>query len=403
MLEIRDLIKKEWMLLGAVMLAMLVYFLLAKPQLMDDGIMYEGFTQSLAGGILDFKTFYGFQGLSILAVPIYLVTHSQISIVITSLVLSLFSIPLAYFVGKKFWQSQRAGWLMVILFLLTPYPYTTVMRGFQETALLFFVLLIIYGTLAEKFWTPLAWAFGGLVKPFALVLLPLFGFGALKKKNIVWWVVALAVGGAYLGLNYYQTGHFVNNAAIGSYQGAFNTNEVPALATSFQPSVKSFGRVVANLLFDFRKVMVPASVIIFGIWSLLFQAQLKKRKEIALALLLNFILVGSLTFSFAKYLLPITTLLSLLAIGPFLMRPWLMIIVAVDSLFVFLSMYQYFGHVFWSSFSVYLTPLYIAIFVMMFIKKTPAVQPRGGAAGALVVPGHMSARPGNPESQSTES
>jgi len=104
-----NLDKKEIRLLIAVILAMLVYFLIAAPVMMDDGFHYEGFAEALAGGKLDFKSFYGFQGLSFFAVPIYWLTGSHNSIIIASMIFSLLSIPLAYAVGRDYFQSRRAG------------------------------------------------------------------------------------------------------------------------------------------------------------------------------------------------------------------------------------------------------------------------------------------------------
>src|SRR3989338_9963644 len=179
------------------MVGMLLYFLLATPVMMDDGFHYEGFTEALAHGKLDFKSFYGFQGLSILSVLIYWLTGSHISIIITSAILYLLSLPLAYLIGKDFYLApsfsadrhkgaglvrdsvpeelhgnKTAGVYFMVLILLMPYTYTTMMRGFQEAGLLFFVLLIIYGAIHEKIWVPISWAIGGIVKPFALVLFP---------------------------------------------------------------------------------------------------------------------------------------------------------------------------------------------------------------------------------------
>ena len=104
---------------------------------------------------------------------------------------------IAYFVGREYYQdnptshkaskdAEKAGIYFLILFLLMPYPYTTMMRGFQEAALLFFILLIIYSSISKKVWTPIAWAIGGIVKPFALVLAPLFAKDFLNKKKIIW-------------------------------------------------------------------------------------------------------------------------------------------------------------------------------------------------------------------------
>ena len=124
------------------MIGMAVYFWVGHPAMMDDGFHYEGFAESLARGKLDFKSFYGFQGLSFFAAPIFWLTRSSNSIIIISAIFSVLSAPLSYFVGNKFYQSSRAGIYFMILFLLMPYPYTTMMRGFQEAALLFFILLM---------------------------------------------------------------------------------------------------------------------------------------------------------------------------------------------------------------------------------------------------------------------
>ena len=65
------LTKREYILIFSVIAVMLVYFVVATPIMTDDGFQYEGFTESLAHGKLNFKSFYGFQGLSFFAVPIF--------------------------------------------------------------------------------------------------------------------------------------------------------------------------------------------------------------------------------------------------------------------------------------------------------------------------------------------
>lgn len=362
---------KNWYPIGAVIVAMLVYFLLTRSALNDDGLHYEGFAEAVTRGQIDFKTFYGFQGLSFFAALVYLITKSHVSIIITSAIFSLLSIPLAYLIGKNYYQSQRAGIFYLILFLLTPYPYVTMMRGFQEAALLFFILLIIYGSLRRKLWTPLAWAAGGIVKPFSLVLLPLFAKNFLTPdvRKWIWVFLAAAVGLVYLGASYHQTGHLINNAAINSYQGNFNTGSPPPLTESFAPSLKGYLRVVANLLLSFRKIMIAPLVIILGAFALLFNKTLKWRKEIILAIILNFLLVGSLTFSFSKYLLPMTALLALASVSYLLKHRWLMPLVLLDSFFVFLPIWNYFGRNFWSNPLVFYLPLFYAFTLWIFTNE----------------------------------
>ncbi|OGN02016.1 MAG: hypothetical protein A2651_01290 [Candidatus Yanofskybacteria bacterium RIFCSPHIGHO2_01_FULL_42_12] len=363
------------------------YFIAATPVMMDDGFHYEGFAESLSRGKLDFKSFYGFQGLSFFAVPVFWLTGSHNSIIIASMIFSLLSVPLAYLVGRDFYDSRRAGYYFLILFLLTPYPYTTMMRGFQEAALLFFILLIIYTAINKKAWTPIVWGVGGIVKPFALTLLPLFvkdfwpqfkltklrllsinvtRFGALK---LMWVVIALAIGGAYLGASFYQTGHLVNNAAINSYEGNFDAGNPPPLIESFVPGIKGFLRVGANLLLHFRKIMISPIVIMLGACALWFNKSLRLRKESIAAIILNFLLVGSLTFSFSKYLLPMTTLFALASVSYLLKYRWLMWLVLVDSFFVFLPIWNYFGQEFWSNIFIYLLPFWATIVLSLFSNK----------------------------------
>jgi len=379
------LTKQEYILIFSIAVVMAVYFVLATPVMMDDGFHYEGFAETLAGGHLDFKSFYGFQGLSFFTVPIFWLTHSRNSIIITSAIFSLLSIPLAYLVGRDYYQkaglpaeaSAKAGIYFLILFLLTPYPYTTMMRGFQEAALSFFVLLVIYGSLNKNIWTPVAWAIGGIVKPFTLVLFTLFIRDFLPKipqrlnlfklrfnLKIGWVIVALAIGGIYLGANYYQTGHFVNNAAINSYQGNFDPSNPPPLTGSFTIGIKGYLRIGANLLLHFRKIMISPLVIVLGTFSLLLNKDFKLRKEIILAIIFNFLLVGSLTFSFSKYLLPMTTLFALSSVYYLLKYKWLMILVFVDSFLVFLPIWNYFGRTFWSNIYIYLIPLFLGIIIV---------------------------------------
>ncbi len=369
------------LILFVVVLMALYIFWLAHPLMMDDGVQYEGFAESLAHGHLDFKSFYGFQGLSILSVPIFWLTHSHISIIITSSILYLLSIILAYFVGRDYYDNKRAGLYLMSLVLLIPYTYTTMMRGFQESAVLFFVLLIIWGSIKKKIWAPLAWGFGGIVKPFALVLFPLFTRDVFTKRKAgwIWLVVALAIGGIYLGLNYHQTGHLINDAAINSYQPGTYDQAQLALNKSFTFGIKGFLRIAANLFVVSRKILISPLVILLGAWVLLSSEKIRLKKEILFAVVSNILLVGSLTFSFPKYLLPMVVLLALSAI-PLLMRyPWLMLVVFADSLMVMLPIYNYFGHNFWTSLSLFLIPFYLAIIVFivdLFFKKNQDVRYR---------------------------
>ena len=201
---------------------------------------------------------------------------------------------------------------------------------------------------------------------FTLVLLPLFVKDFLVRKRILWLGIAFLIGATYLGLSYYQTGHLVNNAAIGSYQGNFDAGNPPPLWESFVPGVKGFLRVGANLFSHPRKIIISPLIILLGALALFKSKGLKLRNEIILAIVLNLILVGSLTFSFPKYLLPMTTLFALASVDYLLKYRWLIWLVLVDSYFIFMPIWNYFGHSFWDNTIVYCLPLYLSVFIILF-------------------------------------
>lgn len=358
-METRHLAQNEKVLICVSMIVMAGYFLLGQPELADDGIQYEGFTESLARGVVDFKSYYGFMGLSILSAPFFWLTGSHFSVAYTSMFLVLLSMPLVYLTARDTYNGNRVGVYGLIIFLLTPYPYTTLMRGFQEGALLFFILLIVYASINKKVWTPLVWAFGGMVKPFVLILLPLFAAGIRRRKNIIFLIIGLSLGLSYLAVSYYQVGHLINNAAINSYQGEFDTGNPPPLVESFSIGVKGPLRIGANLILAYRKIMISPFLILVGLWMLWKNKNFRYRNVFIYSIALNFLLLSLMTFSFSKYLLPATTLISFAAI-PFIMKhKWAMFIFLADSATVFLPIWNFFGREYWPNVYIYFIPFYL--------------------------------------------
>ena len=361
----------EYKIIILVVAIMAAYFLIGQPELTDDGFHYQGFTESLAKGIVDFKSYYGFMGLSILSVPFFWITGSHLSIAYTSMLLVLMSVPLMYLVARDMFDSRRAGIYGLIIFLLTPYPYTTLMRGFQEGALLFFILLIIYGSIHKKAWVSLAWAFGGIVKPFVLTLMPLFAEYLWHKKGAkLFFLLGLITGFIYLAVSYYQVGHLINNAAINSYQGSFNTGNPPPLVESFTVGIKGPLRIGANLLLAYRKIMVSPFLILTGLWVIWKDKKFKYRNVFIYSIILNFILLSFMTFSFSKYLLPATTLISLAAV-PFIMKHrWAIFVFLADSVTVFIPIWNFFGSEYWPNVWIYLVPFYLAVVICFLGTKS---------------------------------
>ena len=113
-----NLLNRDKAAILLIMAGMAIYFLLGRIVLMDDGVMYQGFAEALSRGVVDFRSYYGFQGLSILAVPIIWLTQSPNSIVFTSVIFTILSIPLMYLLARNLHASHQAGIIGVILFLL---------------------------------------------------------------------------------------------------------------------------------------------------------------------------------------------------------------------------------------------------------------------------------------------
>lgn len=354
------------MLLLVTVSVMITYFVIGNPKLADDGFHYQGFAESLARGVVDFKSFYGFQGLSILSVPFFWLTGSHLSIVYISMFFVLLSAPLIYITVRDMFNSDQAGVFGVIIFLLTPYPYTTLMRGFQEGALLFFILLIIYASVNKRTWSPLVWSIGGIVKPFALTLFPLFSKDLRLRRKTKWFfVLGISIGLLYLAASYIQVGHPVNNAAINSYQGNFDTGNPPPLEESFAIGIKGPLRIGANLLLAYRKIMVSPFLILVGLWVLWKYKKFKYRNVFIYSIFLNFLLLSFMVFSFSKYLLPATTLISLAAIPFLLKHKWAMYVFLADSITVFLPIWKFFGLNYWSNVWIYLIPFYLAVAIFL--------------------------------------
>jgi len=359
--------KSEIIILSLVAIAMAAYFLIGKPKMADDGFQYEGFAESLAHGKLDFKSFYGTQGLSILAVPIFWLTGSHNSIIITSIILVLLSIPLAFKLGRNFWDSETAGLYMVSLFLLTAFPYITLMRGFQEAAVLFFSLLIAYLSLKKSDWTPIAWAFGSIVKPFNLFLFPLFILDFLNRKKIKYLSLGVLIGVIYLGLNFYQTGKLLNDAVLTSYAGNYSSEISPPLFSNFTISFKNFARVAVNMFMETRKIMISPIVAILGLIGMIKYFRDARTKKFIFAFLSLAGFLALLLYSFPKYLLPNVVILSLFAI-PFLIRfKWLMPLILADSVFVFWAIFQHYNNVFWSARTFYLPIIYAGVLYVLIL------------------------------------
>ena len=169
-----------------------------------------------------------------------------------------------------------------------------------------------------------------------------------------------------MGVSYYQTGHLVNNAAINSYQGNFDTGNPPPLIKSFTIGIKGPLRIGANLFLAYRKIMVSPFLILVGLWMLWKDKTFKYRNVFIYSIILNFILLSLMTFSFSKYLLSATTLISFAAI-PFIMKhKWAMFVFFVDSITVFLPIWNYFGHNYWSNIYVYLLPFWLGIVLFSY-------------------------------------
>jgi len=112
---------------------------------------------------------------------------------------------------------------------------------------------------------------------------------------------------------------------------------------------------------------------LIGSIALLWGGQLPFKKKFIWAVVLNVLMVGLMTFSFSKYLLPMAVLLGLASIKYLEKYRWLVILVFFDSLSVFLPIWNYFGKNFWPNVYIYLMPFWFsfALFIAyeLFFRK----------------------------------
>ena len=116
--------------------------------------------------------------------------------------------------------------------------------------------------------------------------------------------------------------------------------------------------------------MVSPFLILTGLWVIWKDKKFKYRNVFIYSIILNFILLSFMTFSFSKYLLPATTLISLAAV-PFIMKHrWAIFVFLADSVTVFIPIWNFFGSEYWPNVWIYLVPFYLAVVICFLGTKS---------------------------------
>ncbi len=348
-------VPRHYSVLAIAVLSLILLFVFSEIALMDDGISYARFTRTLAEeGRMDFVNNTGAMGLPFLSIPIYLLTGSDNSIVYTSMILAILSIPLIFCVTKKLFDSERAGVYAVLLFLLMPAPYVSLLRGLVETATVFSILLFLYFLLKKSRLTPVVYCLSCIVKPFNFCLLPLFLRDFLSKKKILFLAASALIGLGYLTINYMQTGEILH--AFVPASEIIYENRIPEFAENFHFELRNFLSIISHLFAPEHGAAIAPIVIVIGIYGIF-----KKQRKWLWVIAINIIFVSLLAASLPKYLLP-TIVLSLIFAAELISRHIkLFPLVLVNSVSVFLYINETSSALYWSKGEVWFLLTFVAV------------------------------------------
>jgi len=200
-LNFRKIIYHPWTHIIFLMLLLLILVLVSNITVFDDGIIYQKFIEKTAAGQIDLSI-PGFHGADFLAVPIFWLTHSQLSPYIIDIILAFFSIPIFYLLGKEIFQNKQAGVFLAYAYILMPLEYLNMFRGGHQTAFIFFFVLGLYLLVKGNFWSWLSLGVSYIIKPYAIFAAPFF----IYKKKYKEFLLSLIIPAIYVFFQIQQIG-----------------------------------------------------------------------------------------------------------------------------------------------------------------------------------------------------
>lgn len=344
---------RSYGLIALLTLGQAVVLLAAVPVPDRDNQFYQAFIESLAAGKLDLSI-HGFHGAGFFAVIWQMISPSSLSHIYFQMLCALFIPFLAFLAGRAVFRDERHGLLLACGFAMMPFWWLVSLIGYTGASYTCALLLTLLGAAGARRWTFLPWAVAILIKPFAVVLLPVMivlwkrkkdpkdvkdARGA-KDRQMLWLQICLglALPALYAVAQYLQIGHLIvgvhlefSEANIWQSPRKIFLNGAYALQILF--SVHNFhfpnpaGTGQDNMLHTSPLLMVS------GLWAIVERKTYFTDRALPLAFLVGALLcfaLNAIIGTMDHYYMQAGVLLLVLASVPVLLRHgvWISIVLA---------------------------------------------------------------------------
>lgn len=204
-------------IVAALTLAQAFVLLSATPHVDRDGRFYQAFAEALAQGKLNLAI-PGFHGAGFFAGVWHLLWPSSLSHIYFQMFCALLIPALAFIAGRSIFRDDLAGFLFAVGAMMMPFWWLISLIGYTGASYTCALLITLIGAAHRQRWTFLPWAVAILIKPFAVVLLPVVIVlmrGARKKSKkkdrllTAQIVLAFLLPALYALTQYLQVGHLI--------------------------------------------------------------------------------------------------------------------------------------------------------------------------------------------------
>lgn len=255
-----------------------------------DGQEYLAFVKSLAEGKIDF-THYGCHGQSIMSLPVYLITGSDLSVVYTSFILLFLSSVLLYKLGARLFNSPVVGVLLFVCLWELPGIWQDMLSGCTAAGIVFATSINMYLCMTKNKLAYLTLPLGLLFRPYLICLFPMLLYD-MQNRN--WWslyknillYIGVQIVTAYCFISYQQTGKLFNVWALG-HEGSF----LSSVSISPENVLNNLHRLIvpsnySGIQYKLSRIILTPVVFCMGFFYLL-----KQQERILIScVLFNFIL-----------------------------------------------------------------------------------------------------------------
>jgi hypothetical protein len=279
--------------------AILIAFAHTHIHPMDDHGRYQLFIETLATGQVDLSI-PGFHGASFLALPLYIITRSDLTNIHFQILCATLLVPLMYLAVFSLFREKFLALVAAYAMAMMPFFMFLSFRGFTFSSYTLFVLLAIwlYGRGSRMAWLPLGIAI--VIKPFAIALFPLLLLWKPEQQSDSQWrrgrmqvLLACIIPGLYVIAQILQVGHIIT-AASGNFDqsNVFLFSRLPlnaAHGVQILFSIHNFYFLEPALTRMSNMVHTSPLFMVFGLFTLLSPREFFSDRRPALGLAASFI------------------------------------------------------------------------------------------------------------------